>query len=105
MPVRLQDFTAHEQVADVGGDHAVPRMRAHLEHARVERPDAALQGFERHGGGEVEQRDEPRALLQHKRPVRGHHLRAVDEGQAVLGTEFERLQIVSAKGLRRGNLR
>jgi hypothetical protein len=66
--------------------------------ALVEGCRRSAQGFEGHGSGEVEELGDAQGAVERERPGCGHGLRAVEEGQAFLGFEGERLDSGFAEG-------
>ena len=74
-------------------------MRAGGVDARVERDVGALEGVEGERADDVGRADEAAGLGHREAADRGHELRAVDEGEALLGLQHERREAGRAQRL------
>ena len=86
-----EDFGAVEQPADFGGDPDLTGLASQRRNARVERLDAAFERIDRQRSGGEGGAEHP---LGHEHSVErdgGRGLGAVDQGEALLGAELERL--------------
>ena len=73
-------------------------MRTGCVDALVECGWRAAQGFERHRTGEVEKLGDAEGAVERERSGCSHGLRAVEEGEAFLGFERERLDSGGLQG-------
>ena len=85
--VRLADGAPREELAQVARGGGLPGVGAGGVDARVEGDVRAPEGVEAHGRQHVRGAGQPLGLGEGEAGHRGHELRAVDEGEALLGLE------------------
>ena len=86
------DRAALEQLAQAGRDARLSRLRPHGVQARVEGRRRALEGLERQRRGDGRGREHALGVAERERARAGHEVRAVDQRQALLGLERDRLE-------------
>ena len=87
--VRRHDLAVGEQDPHVGGDDLRTRVRPNVVQPLVEGLSAAAESFQRHGCDDVGVFGESSGADQAHRRHGAHVLRAVEEGQTLLGLEFD----------------
>ena len=81
-----------DQVAVLARHGDLPGLAAHLVDALIERRIAAFQRIHRHGAGDDGGGEHVFGAEQSRQGQRRGHLRAVDQRQAFLGAQLERLK-------------
>jgi len=102
--VARQDGAALQQRAQVGGGRQLARLRADRVDAFLERRRAAAQRLDRQRAADVGGLGEPDRLEDGEAPDRGHDLRAVDQREALLLAQQQRLAPHRRERLRAGHL-
>ncbi len=92
------EAAAPQEVAHLGRDLDLARVRSGQLVGGRERDVRAQQGFDRQGGGDACRSDESVGIRQQQGTDGGHHLGPVEQGEPFLGLQGQRFQAGLAQG-------
>ena len=101
--MRLAQRAAFEHLAQIRGRPKLTRVRTSLMDAFVERHVRASQGVERERADHVRRIGQDFSRQQRQDSHRQHRLRAVDQGDGLLGLKHQRLDLSAPHGVGGGN--
>jgi len=101
--VRFADLAAAVEALEMAGDESVAGMRARIGDARIEGDRAAAKRVERERGGDVSRIGGNFGVAQGESEKSEHGLGAVEEREAFLGVQHERVDSRCAKGFGAGH--